>query len=164
MKHRTLTVSFCALCLLLAARAPQAQVHDPRALEADPALARQSIAPVLDGLGDEGIEITTDDPRSQEFFNQGLRLTYGFNHSEALRAFKEAARLDPDNAMAYWGWALVLGPNLNLMMQDEVREQAWEAIQTAVSLKDRGPGAVARASSRAAKSQKNGAVSRAAVI
>jgi tetratricopeptide (TPR) repeat protein len=128
------------LCLFLAASASQAQVHDPRALEADPARARQSVAPVLDGLGDERIEVTTRDPKSQQFFNQGLRLTYGFNHSEALRAFKEAARLDPENAMAYWGWALVLGPNLNLPMQDDVRSQAWGAIQTAVSLKDRVSG------------------------
>jgi len=62
-----------------------------------------------------------------------MKLTYGFNHREALRAFKEAARLDPDCAMAYWGWALVLGPNLNLPMQDHVVHQAYEAIQTALA-------------------------------
>ncbi len=113
-----------------------AQVHDPRALEADPATAEEPIAPVLDGLGDEQLAITTGEPQAQQFFNQGLRLTYGFNHSEALRAFKETARLDPDCAMAYWGSALVLGPNLNLPMQDNVVGQAYEAMQKAVSLKD----------------------------
>jgi tetratricopeptide (TPR) repeat protein len=66
-----------------------------------------------------------------------LRLTYGFNHSEALRSFKEAVRLDPNNAMAYWGWALVLGPNLNLPMQDTVAEQAFDAIQAAMLLRDK---------------------------
>ncbi len=81
--------------------------------------------------------MTTSNPESQYFFDQGLRLTYGFNHSEALRAFKEAARLDPDNAMAYWGWALVLGPNLNLPMIPDVNEQAFAAAQIALSLRDK---------------------------
>lgn len=124
------------LCLLLAGVAP-AQIHDPRAVEADPTSDAEPIAPVLDGLGDETIPITTSDPRAQQFFDQGLRLTYGFNHSEALRAFKEAARLDPECAMAHWGWALVLGPNLNLPMQDEVKGQALEAMQKAIALKDK---------------------------
>jgi len=136
MKYRTMAAVFCGICFVMAGIAV-AQVHDPRALEADPKLAEEPIAPVLDGLGDEHITITTSDPKSQQFFDQGLRLTYGFNHSEALRAFKEAARLDPGNAMAYWGWALVLGPNLNLPMQDEVKEQAYLAIQSALSLKSK---------------------------
>jgi tetratricopeptide (TPR) repeat protein len=113
----------------------QAQIHDPRAIEADPATANSAIAPVLGGLGDHSHKVTASD-ESQAFFNQGLRLTYGFNHSEALRAFKEAVRLDPNNAMAYWGWALVLGPNLNLPMVPDVVPQAYEAIQKAVALKD----------------------------
>ncbi|MCZ6641145.1 MAG: hypothetical protein O7F71_06180 [Gammaproteobacteria bacterium] len=109
--------------------------HDPRAINADPTKAQEPIAPRLAGLGTHGLKVSTDNEDSQYFFNQGLRLTYGFNHSEALRAFKESARLDPNNAMAYWGWALVLGPNINLPMQPEVAEQAFEAIQTAVLLK-----------------------------
>jgi len=111
------------------------QVHDPRALEADPATATAPIAPVLDRLGDHHFKVTTNSPKSQYFFDQGLRLNAGFNHSEALRAFKEAVRLDPDNAMAYWGWALVLGPNLNLPMQAAVVEQTWLAMQQAQALK-----------------------------
>lgn len=81
----------------------QAQFHDPRALEADPLTAKGAIAPRLTGLGDNHFVVTTGSEDSQFFFDQGLRLTYGFNHSEALRSFKEAARLDPDNAMAWWG-------------------------------------------------------------
>ncbi len=111
-----------------------AQFHDPRALDSDPLTATEQIAPVLDGLGDHGFPVTTDSAESQYFFNQGLRLTYGFNHSEALRAFKEAIRLDPNNAMAYWGWALTLGPNINLPMQPYVVLQAYEAMSRAVAL------------------------------
>ena len=114
-----------------------AKIHDPRALNADPAKTQKPIAPKLKGLGDYNFTVTTVNPASQQFFNQGLSLTYAFNHSEALRSFKEAARLDPNNAMAYWGWALVLGPNLNLPMMPDVVTQAYQAIQKAVALKDR---------------------------
>jgi tetratricopeptide (TPR) repeat protein len=119
------------------AAAAGAQIHDPRAIAADPATATEPIAPVLEGLGENHFQVTTRIPASQKFFDQGLRLTYAFNHSEALRAFKEAARLDPDNAMAYWGWALVLGPNINLPMRAEVAAQAYEAAQRARKLKDK---------------------------
>lgn len=114
-----------------------AQVHDPRAIDADPATATAPIAPVLEGLGTQSMTVTTTNERSQYFFNQGLRLTLGFNHSEALRSFKEAVRLDPHNAMAYWGWALVLGPNLNLPMQPTVVADAYRAVRAAVALKDK---------------------------
>lgn len=113
-----------------------AQVHDPKAIVADPTTATKPIAPVLSGLGDYHFKVTTNNEKSQYFFDQGYRLTTGFNHSEALRSFKEAIRLDPDNAMAYWGWALVLGPNLNLPMQESVVAQTYNAIQMAVKLKD----------------------------
>ena len=114
-----------------------AMIHSPLALEADPSKADSPIAPLLEGLGDHHFPVTTQIPQSQVFFDQGLRLTYAFNHSEALRAFKEAARLDPDNAMAYWGWALVLGPNLNLPMVPDVVPQTYGAIQQAMALKDK---------------------------
>ncbi len=133
------TVKFIYLLtfiLCLTATSLKAQVHDPRAIEANPETATQAIAPRLEGLGDHHIEITTSSEDSQYFFDQGYRLTLGFNHSEALRAFKEAARLDQNNAMAWWGIALVLGPNLNLPMQPEVVEQAFVAIQKALSLSD----------------------------
>jgi tetratricopeptide (TPR) repeat protein len=106
--------------------------YDHRAFDADPAKATSPIAPRLSGLGDYSFKVSTVSPESQYFFDQGLRLTYGFNHSEALRAFKEAARLDPANAMAYWGWALTLGPNLNMPMDPMAAEQAYAAIQEAV--------------------------------
>jgi tetratricopeptide (TPR) repeat protein len=67
--------------------------------------------------------------------NQGLNLTYGFNHAEAGRAFAEAARLDPNLAMAYWGQALVLGPNINAAMAPEAEPQALALVQKAIALK-----------------------------
>jgi tetratricopeptide (TPR) repeat protein len=137
MRTRQPLKNTLATLLSLLATAAAAQHHDPRALAADPATARSQIAPRLEGLGDYSREITASNADSKYFFDQGLRLTYGFNHSEALRAFKEAVRLDPKNAMAHWGWALTLGPNLNLPMQPEVMDQAYAAIQQAVALKDK---------------------------
>jgi tetratricopeptide (TPR) repeat protein len=130
-------ITIFLIILSLSAQAAMAQIHDARALAADPSKADKPIAPILEGLGDYHFPVTTQSPASQQFFDQGLRLTYAFNHSEALRSFKEAARLDPQNAMAYWGWALVLGPNLNLPMIPEVVSQAYQAIQHAVALKDK---------------------------
>lgn len=106
--------------------------HDPDALAADPRSAERRLAPELAGLGDNHFAVSTENAEAQAFFDQGLLLTYGFNHQEALRAFKEAARLDPELAMAYWGWALVLGPNLNLAMSSEASAQAYEAILLAL--------------------------------
>jgi tetratricopeptide (TPR) repeat protein len=113
-----------------------AQVFDPAALNADPKTAMGPLSPKLKGLGDYHFPVTTSNPESQFFFDQGYKLVVGFNHSEAMRSFKEAARLDPNNAMAYWGWALTLGRNLNLPMLVNSSEQAYEAIQMAVALKD----------------------------
>ena len=59
--------------------------------------------------------------------NQGLNLAYAFNHAEARRAFREAARLDPNLAMAYWGQALVLGPNINALMEPNEEPQRLRA-------------------------------------
>jgi len=93
------------------------------------------IAPRLQDLGNHEFPVTTDSARAQLFINQGVMLTYGFNHAEATRSFQEAARLDPDCAMAYWGMALVLGPNINLPMPPEAEPQAYAMIQKALALK-----------------------------
>ena len=75
------------------------------------------------------------DERAQLFMNQGLNLTFGFNHAEAGRAFAEAARLDPTLAMAHWGQALVLGPNINAPMDPAAEAPAYEQVQKAIALK-----------------------------
>ena len=95
------------------------------------------LAPRLQNLGDHTFPVTTDSDRAQLFINQGMNLTYGFNHKEADRSFKEAVRLDADCAMAYWGIALALGPNINLPMSPDAEPLAYEFIQKAISLKDK---------------------------
>lgn len=84
-------------------------------LETDPSAAKQSeaTAPLLEGMGELHWPITTDSKLAQRYFDQALTLAYGFNHLEAERSFREAARLDDECAMCFWGAALVLGPNIN---------------------------------------------------
>ena len=93
------------------------------------------VAPRLQNLGDHQFPVTTSSSRAQLFINQGMMLTYGFNHIEASRSFREAARLDPECAMAYWGMAYGMGPNINLAMPPEAEPKAYEMIQKAIALK-----------------------------
>ena len=90
--------------------------------------------PLFDNLGSYHHPITTSSPLARRYFDQGLRLVYAFNHDEAIRAFREAARLDPDCAMAQWGVALALGPNYNLALDAEHNQAAYEAAQRAQAL------------------------------
>lgn len=93
------------------------------------------ISPLFENLGNHTYTVSTQNDMAQKFFNQGLRLTYGFNHAEAHRSFMEASRLDPDLAMAYWGQAYVLGPNINDPAPDDDRKtKANEAIAKALEL------------------------------
>ncbi|MBA3948483.1 MAG: hypothetical protein H0X44_00885 [Acidobacteria bacterium] len=94
-----------------------------------------ALAPRLQNLGVHAFEVSTASAQAQLFFNQGLNLAYGFNHPEAARAFAEAARLDPALAMAHWGLALVLGPNINSPMDPADEPKARDAIQRAIALK-----------------------------
>ena len=94
-----------------------------------------AIAPRLQKLGTHVFPVSTKNKQAQLFMNQGLDLSYAFNHAEAGRAYREAARLDPDLAMAYWGEALALGPNINAPMDPGNEPKALEVIQKAVSLK-----------------------------
>jgi tetratricopeptide (TPR) repeat protein len=92
------------------------------------------IAPLLANLGSYHHQVTTANARAQQFFDQGLRLVYAFNHAEAVRAFREAARLDPTLAMASWGHAYALSPNVNDPITSEREQEAYETIQRAVAL------------------------------
>ncbi len=76
----------------------------------------------------------TASPEAQKYFDQGLRLTYAFNHDEAVASFKEGARLDPSCAMCWWGVALALGPNINLPMDPKAEPEAWDAVRKAQTL------------------------------
>ena len=93
-------------------------------------------APLLEGIGSLHFPISTSNPRAQKYFDQALTLAFGFNHAEAVRSFKEAARLDPTCGICYAGAALALGPNINAPMGSEAIAPAWQAIQQAIALRD----------------------------
>ena len=95
----------------------------------------QQIAPLFENLGDLSYKITTKNEKAQTFFDQGLRLTYAFNHAEAHRSFMEASRLDPSSAMTFWGQAYALGPNINdPLPPDERKVKTNEALAKAKKL------------------------------
>jgi hypothetical protein len=98
------------------------------------ALGPQAPPPVYDDLGSLHHEITTSSPKAQIYFDQGLRLAYAFNHAEAIRAFREAARLDPSCAMCWWGVALSYGPNINAPMDSAGAVEAFAAAREAMGL------------------------------
>ncbi|NML39564.1 hypothetical protein HHL17_20350 [Chitinophaga sp. G-6-1-13] len=91
-------------------------------------------APKLNGLAGISFKISTGSQEAQDYFNQGMMLAYGFNHAEAARSFYEATRLDSTCAMAFWGYAYVLGPNYNAGMEDDNFERAYAAAVKAKSL------------------------------
>ena len=106
---------------------------------APPAAAQHAHAPLpaaatepYPGLGDYHFAITTANADAQSYFDQGIRLLYGFNHDEAARYFRRAAELDPQAPMPYWGLALSIGPNYNDTGVDEARAKAtYEAVRNA---------------------------------
>src|ERR1700720_2969143 len=91
-------------------------------------------APMFKGLGDHHHRISAGNPQIQAYFDQGVNLLFGFNHAEAIRSFREAARLDPDCAMCWWGVAEALGPNINLPMPPDAVAPAWQALLRAQAL------------------------------
>ena len=90
--------------------------------------------PLYTNLGSHHRAISTRVPATQRYFDQGLRLVYGFNHAEAIRAFQRAAELDPTCAMCYWGIALAYGPHVNAPMDSASGVAAYAAVQRARSL------------------------------
>lgn len=93
-------------------------------------------APQFNNLGSFHYGISTKIPLAQRFFDQGLVLFYGFEWGESIRSFKEAARLDPNCGMCYWGLALALGNKMNAPMTGHEYIDAQSAIQNAVLLKE----------------------------
>src|SRR5919106_21398 len=87
--------------------------------------------PLWEGLGNLSYPITTASDLAQRYFDQGLRLTYAFNHAEAYRAFKQAQELDPNCAMCFWGEAFVLGANINAPMEEGAVQPAFVALTNA---------------------------------
>ncbi len=121
------------LCVLLAVllAAPVRADHPPAKPDGP--------ATLLGGLGDHRHPVSTRNAEAQKFFDQGLTLLYAFNHDEAARSFARAAELDPDLAMAYWGLAVVKGPNYNLDADDKQWQAAHETLQKALKAAEKAP-------------------------
>ncbi len=122
------------LAALVTGTTAHGQAHSPHA----PSIPAAEQVPLFDNLGRHHHAVTTTSRRAQQFFDQGLRLIFAFNHDEAIRAFSEAARLDPNCAMAYWGIGFAHGPNYNLPLDDERNRAAVAATQKAVALASGG--------------------------
>src|SRR5215203_366342 len=86
------------------------------------------------GLGDINHPVSTNNPEAQKFFNQGLAYVYAFNHAEAVNSFKQAAQLDPQLAMAYWGVAVAMGSNYNVPAGGPALLEAYSNLQKAIAL------------------------------
>src|SRR5271166_3257964 len=114
------------LCGVILCLGSAAQDH------ASPAQARP--VTLVTGLGNLHHPVSTKNPQAQEFFDQGLRFIYAFNHDEAARSFRHAAELDPKLAMAYWGVAEAVGANYNDPADPDQYKQAHEAVQKAIDL------------------------------
>jgi tetratricopeptide (TPR) repeat protein len=94
--------------------------------------AKTGATPLYDNLGTLHKEITTRSQVAQQYFDQGLRLTYAFNHDEAINSFKQGLQHDSTCAMCYWGIAYALGPNINAPMDTSAVRPAYQAVQTAL--------------------------------
>jgi len=117
----------CALCgIFIFLGAAVAQDHAMH--------AQGQPATLTAGIGDAHHPVSTHNPQAQQFFDQGLRFIYDFNHDEAARSFQRAAELDPKLAMAYWGVAEAVGPNYNDPADPARYKQAHDAVQRAVDL------------------------------
>ena len=93
---------------------------------------RAAKEPLYDGLGSYSRKITTNSAEAQRYFDQGLGFLQGFNHRAAIRAFQQAAELDPECAMAHWGIALACGPHINAMaVPPSAAELAWKELELA---------------------------------
>lgn len=111
----------------LAPWSAQAEASTPTAAD------QHERVPLFSNLGTLHHSITTASPQAQQYFDQGLRLVFAFNHEEAINSFREAARLDPQAAMPHWGIALALGPNINLPMDPALEPEAVEAAEAALA-------------------------------
>jgi tetratricopeptide (TPR) repeat protein len=119
---KTLAHVLCAVLLCLGAAAQDHASH------------AQHTVVLVTGLGDLHHPVSTKNPEAQQFFDQGLRFIYAFNHDEAARSFQHAAELDSKLAMAYWGVAEAVGPNYNDPADPDRYKHAHDAVQKAVDL------------------------------
>src|ERR1700694_3478742 len=103
-------------------------------------LSAQSPVPLYTDLGPYHKAIDTKVPAAQQYFDQALRLLYGFNQAEAIRSFTRATELDPKCAICWWGIAYAYGPHVNAGMDSASGVSAYQAAQKALSLSGKAPG------------------------
>ncbi len=120
---------YFAYLALLALFSAQVWAHD-----AAPGAAPTSAVALDPGLGSLHHRVSTRNRQAQAYFDQGLKLVFAFNHEAAIQSFAHAAELDPNLAMAHWGIALSLGPNINHPMDAKAHRAAYEALQKAIAL------------------------------
>ncbi|HEX5043563.1 MAG TPA: hypothetical protein VFV75_11690 [Candidatus Polarisedimenticolaceae bacterium] len=104
----------------------------PTEMAAPPAATSASAegdVPLFEGLGPHTRAIAAATPEAQRYFDQGLSFLYGFNHDEAIRAFRKAAELAPEAPMPWWGIAVAYGPHINFpIVPPDKAQAAWEAL------------------------------------
>ncbi len=121
MKRRIIPIACLAVCCLVASVPWIASDTDTG-------------AQLFDGLGDYHRGFTTSSDTARQYLNQGMIWLQAFNYDEAERSFREAARSDPDCAMAWWGVAYASAPSYNhSKMTEERAATCWQAIQNAQS-------------------------------
>ena len=125
---KTIALATTMLSLALAAGAAAQGAAEPEGT---------AEVPLYETLGRHGYAISSQAPLAQQYFDQGLRLFYGFNHAESVRAFMEAERIDSSCAMCAWGAALALGPNINAGMEAGAARIAHAAVRRALAAADR---------------------------
>ena len=132
-RARTLAVITATMVLMSAAHADAPAGNDHAAPRVPASVAEWARgASLFQGLGDFHRAVTTSVPLAQQYFDQGMRLLWAFNHDESTRSFARAAQLDPACAACYWGVALTVGPNYNVAALAETRARvAWEALHEA---------------------------------
>ncbi|MFA6985250.1 MAG: hypothetical protein WC213_03495, partial [Arenimonas sp.] len=136
MKRRIAIASVVLLVLVAGVLYTRSAKEPPAPVPESPPPVADAIvgATLLEGLGNYHFPITTSKPEAQRWFDQGLMLTYGFNHDAAERSFLRAAQIDPNCAMCWWGAALVVGPHVNAGMDPANNDKAWTRLQKAVNL------------------------------
>lgn len=112
---------------------------ETRPFPPQPMKAAEGRPPLYDNLGTLSLRAGTKNAKAQAYFDQGLRWAFAFNHAEAQRAFRAAQQEDPAFALAHWGEAFVLGPNINAPMLPEAVAPAWAALKKAVKLAPAAP-------------------------
>jgi len=97
--------------------------------------AEEAQAVLVPGSGTYSRKISTQNSQSQVFFDQGLRLAWGFYFPESIASYQEASRMDPNHPMPFWGMAHAMGPNPNsryARMPDDPKGEGFKAINKAL--------------------------------